>query len=251
MFQYRCFILLLIVFFSYFSASEAVDRRQNNAEYDHMFALGVASSCDKATLHDYPLVYSEYLSPLKNKPIKLLEIGILHGKSVKLWEDYFPNAELHFIDRSMEYVTYFSKRSHYHLADQGNPEDLKRVIETTGGEFDVIIDDGGHCMKQQIVSFIELFPHIKSGGMYIVEDLHTSYWNVYGGGGTQENPSAGEGTAIAFFQNLVHDVNFVGANTGRVNYELHSESYKQTLSYYQKNIYSIHFYDSMCIIIKR
>lgn len=242
----------MLVLFSYFSLSEAIDRRQNNAEYKHLITLGNASGSAKFTWHDYGLVYSQYLSPLKNKPIKLLEIGILNGDSVKLWEDYFPMAELHFIDCTMENVTYFSKRSRYLLADQGNPEDLQKVIEITGGEFDVIIDDGGHMMGQQITSFIELFPHIKSGGMYIVEDLHTSYWQGYGGGeGTQEKPLAGERTAIAFFQNLVHDINFIGANAGRVNYELLSENYKETLSYYQKTIYSIHFYDSMCIIIKR
>lgn len=244
-------LLILSITFCYFYDAKAVDRKKNNPEYKHLITLGNASGSAKFTWHDYGLVYSQYLSPLKDKPIKLLEIGILNGDSVKLWENYFPKAELHFIDCSMARVTYFSKRSHYHLADQGNPDDLKKVIEITGGEFDVIIDDGGHCMDQQITSFIELFPHIKSGGMYIVEDLHTSYWLDFGGAGTQENPLAGEGSAITFFQNLVHDINFIGANAGRVNYELLSENYKKTLSYYQKNIYSIHFYDSMCIIIKR
>jgi len=250
MFQ-RQVLFVLSIMIGYFSVSEAIDRKTNNPEYKHLINLGIASGSAKFTWHDYGVVYSQYLSPIKNKPIKFLEIGILHGDSVKFWEAYLPNAELHFIDHSMAYVNYHSKRSKYHLADQGNPADLKKVIEITGGEFDVIIDDGGHTMSQQITSFIELFPHIKSGGMYIVEDLHTSYWSDYGQPGTQEHPLTGEDSAITFFQNLVHDVNYIGANTKRVNYELLKESYKAKLSYYQKNIYSIHFYDSMCIIIKR
>ena len=116
---------------------------------------------------------------LEDKPIKFLEIGIFEGASVKLWEEYFKNADLHFIDITFQNIKHFSNRSHYHLCDQENPESLQAFIQKTGGDFDLIIDDGGHTMKQQITSFVTLFPYLKSGGIYIIEDLHTSYWSWF------------------------------------------------------------------------
>lgn len=249
--MFRFFSFFVGSFFLFFSIAEGIDRRKNNPEYQHMFALGEECNTAKITWHDYGLVYAKYLSHLRNKPIKFLEIGILHGDSVKMWERYFPKGDLHFVDKTFERITYFSKRSSYYLADQKIPEELRKVIKETGSGFDVIMDDAGHHSEGQITSFIELFPHLKSGGLYIIEDLHTSYWKRYGGHGNHKNPVAGSGSIIEFLQNLIHDVNFVGANTGRSNFPLLSENYKANLSYYQKHIYSIHFYDSVCIVIKR
>ncbi len=164
--------------------------------------------------HNYTEIYSYYFKNIKNKPFKFLEIGINKGSGVRLWESYFENAELHFIDISLDHVNYFSDRSQYHIADQANPEQLLEVVRKVGGKFDIIIDDGGHTMTQQIVNFTTLFPYLNSGGMYIVEDLHTSYWKSHGGNGSKEAPLAGPNTAIEFFKDLVDEVNFVGARTG-------------------------------------
>ena len=217
----------------------------NQEAYNYLNPIALASGADKSSNHhNYTEVYSQYFDPIKDLPFKFLEIGIFRGNSVKLWEDYFPNAELHFIDISYDPVQYFSKRSHYHLVDQQNRTALEKFVQETGGAFDIILDDGGHMMQQQIVSFLTLFPHVKKGGMYIIEDLHTSYWSSYGGG----NHTA---TTISFLKKLIDDVNYVGATTGRASHENLDSTFVNELKMFQKDIFSIHFYDSIAIIKKR
>ncbi len=219
--------------------------RLNEKEYLYLDGLALASGTDKASNHhNYTEIYARYFAPFKEQPIKFLEIGINTGKSVKLWEDYFKNAELHFIDITLQNVEYVSQRSYYHLADQASSYDLLKFIEKTGGDFDVILDDGGHTMLQQIMSFKYLFPQVKSGGLYIIEDLNTSYWEAFGGG---SHPK----TTINFLKMLIDEVNFVGVRTGCASHLNIDPSIKKDLNLYRTQIESIHFYDSVAIIIKR
>ena len=115
----------------------------------------------------------------------------------------------------------------------------------------MIVDDGGHRMDQIIISFQSLFPFLKKGGLYIIEDLCTSYWSIYGGNGTPENPKAGPKTAIQFFKDLVDDLNYTAARTWCGDVNKVPLDLEKTLNIYQKEIEAIHFYKSMCIIIKR
>lgn len=233
----------------------------NKKEYQYLDKLALTLDpkliTDKSSdWHNYTEIYSYYFGPIKDKPLKFLEIGIYKGSGVKLWENYFKNAELHFIDITFDYVQYSSKRSHYHLADQSNPDQLLQVVNTIGGKFDIIIEDGGHTMTQQIISFQTLFPYLNSGGLYIIEDLHTSYWHtyqgaIYGGYGTLENPKAGPNTAIQFLKDLIDDVNFVGARTASANHRKDLSAIGPELNIYREQILGMHFYDSLCIIIKR
>lgn len=105
-------------------------------------------------------------------------------------------------------------------------------------------------MEQQITSFKVLFPFVKEGGVYAIEDLHTSYWRTHGGHGTLENPKAKKGSTIFFLQQLIHDLNFIGAKTGCADKTKCPEPVFNELNYYQQHIKSIHFYDSMCFIFK-
>ena len=214
-------------------------------EYRYLDQLALAAGTDKASnYHNYTEIYAKYFGPLKNQSIKFLEIGILRGNSVKLWESYFKNAELHFIDITLDAVEYKPQRAQYHIANQESPEDLDLFVNKAGGQFDIIIDDGGHTMKQQIVSFESLFPYLKNGGMYIIEDLHTSYWENYGGG---KHP----GTAVEFLKKLIDEVNFVGATSRRASHRNIDAPVLKGASIYSTQIESIHYYDSVAIIIKR
>lgn len=84
--------------------------------------------------------------------------------------------------------------------DQADIKFLETFISASGGGFDVIIDDGGHTMNQQITSFNRLFPIVKPGGIYFVEDLATSYMEGYGG-------KKGSGTMMEMVQELLDDLN--------------------------------------------
>ncbi len=110
---------------------------------------------------------------IRNRVAKVLEIGIFGGSSLYMWRDYFPNATIHGIDVSAVDLDK-SDRIETHVGDQGDRLHLQTVLEKTGTDFDIIVDDGGHTMFQQQTSLGFLFPHVRPGGFYIVEDLHTS-----------------------------------------------------------------------------
>lgn len=215
------------------------------SDYQVLDEMAIRAGADKAsTFHDYTRAYSHFFAPLKDKKIKFLEIGLWQGASVKLWEEYFPHAELHFMDIDLSNTKYHSPRSTYHQANQEKTEELVAFAEKTGGQFDIIIDDGGHTMLQQINSFYALFPYIKSGGIYVIEDLHTSYWKGWGN-------YAGGCNTMQFLKGLLDDVNFVGAHTARASHVITDPNVLKGLSSYQKEIESMHFYDSVVFIIKR
>lgn len=237
------FFLALFVTLSSMSYSTTDD-------YVYLNNIALEAGTDKnSNFHDYMEVYAEYFAPLKEEPIKFLEIGIYYGNSVKLWENYFPHADLHFIDSNRLKINYFSDRAQYHFLDQANMPQLDLFAKSVNGKFDVIIDDGGHTMVQQINSFKALFPYLNSGGLYIVEDLHTSYWGQYGGSG--DLLKSGPSTAVGFFKDLVDDVNYTGAATGCASWNRVSDEMKKSLTPYQRDIKSITFYKSMCVIKKR
>lgn len=237
-FYENLFISSLIVFANSVFPSED--------HYQYLDQLAINAGTDKSSLyHNYTKVYSQYFHSLKDEHIKFLEIGIDRGSSVKLWENYFKNAELHFIDITMQYVQYWSQQSQYHLANQEDPQSLQSVMNQTKGDFDIILDDGGHTMKGQITSFKVLFPYVKSGGMYIIEDLQTSYWGEYGKSPTQQS-------TIDFLKTLVDSVNYVvGHFPSYTNhYHINPDALKK-LNIYQKDILSMHFYENLVIILKR
>jgi len=225
---------------------------------------GNEKGCD----HNYLAIYDSYFTPLRNKELRLLEIGFATGASARMWETYFPKAELHYVDIFFQYYEYMkelSPRSHLHIFDQSNITALENLVEEVG-EFDLIIDDGSHRSSDQIISFEFLFPHLKSGGIYVIEDLHTSYWQGFGGEGDKGRPKTSPHSITEFLKNLVDQVNYVGAYTGAANrdlaelrvnigYDKHGtynfpKDFFVNLNYYAKHIKSIHFYDSICFVLK-
>lgn len=204
--------------------------------------------------HNYTEQYEYYFERIRNRPLKFLEIGFCSGGSAYTWEEYFPNAQLHYIDIAdgcYAYARRLSNRSHLYMVDQSNEQALIDFVDRIGGDFDIIIDDGSHFVQHQIISFKTLFPYVKSGGVYIIEDLFSSYWIKYGGGGTLENPSASPQSAIRFLQNLLDDVNYIGARNAYANIDVCPKEIVESLSYYQRHIKAMHFYCNLCFIFKR
>lgn len=229
-----------------------------NADLDQ---LALKYGTDKSSKwHNYTPVYEKYFSPIRHKSLRILEIGFFKGASARMWESYFPKSDLFFIDINKKLVDKYSiglsKRCKCFVFDQSNTKSLSSFLDQVKTQFDIIIDDGGHTMDQQIKSFKNLFSSLKSGGIYIIEDLHTSYWkknpfnNVdYGSNGSIKNPKSSKNSAINFFLDLVHDVNYVGAKTACADFKKGSKNLE--LNSYQAEIESIHFYSSICFILKR
>jgi len=141
---------------------------------------------DKRSTHHYDRFYEVFLSPYRTvNNLNFLEIGADQGQSMIAWAKYFPEAEL------IEGVRYGVATDSQKLAcesiglgqdcphikivdgDQNDPVFLKTIAKES---WDVIIDDGSHLPNHQIRSFFYLFPSVRPGGLYVIEDLETNYW---------------------------------------------------------------------------
>lgn len=155
-------------------------------EIEDIFFNKLTKRCDK--WYPYFNVYEKHLRKFRGREFKLLEIGVQKGGSLELWHHYFGNeCKIYGVDNDEEV-----KKLEYDFdvdIEIGDQEDTKFWKEYTSrrGFFDVIIDDGGHRMKQQENTLVSLFNKLNYGGVYIVEDTHTSYWEDFGGGFRSEN----------------------------------------------------------------
>ncbi len=142
-----------------------------------------AASTDKGpSQHNYTELYERLLVDRKNDPIKIFEIGIAEGGSLAMWEAYFPKARIFAVD-ILDKSKFNNPRVTTLVADQAKRDQLQAAIDAAGSDIDVLIDDGGHTMEQQQVSLGFLFKHVRPGGFYIIEDVHTSLpalWKGYG-----------------------------------------------------------------------
>lgn len=147
---------------------------------------------DKITTHTYQTMYGKFLLPYyhQNPKMKMLEIGLGcdmsygPGASVALYKLLFPEAELWEAEYSAECVRKFRAEGHLEgihtvTGDQGNNTVLDSWIKETGGDFDVVIDDGGHQNCQIWNSFQKLWPSVKPGGLYFIEDMQVAQMRVY------------------------------------------------------------------------
>ena len=113
--------------------------------------------------HIYTPKYSLYLEQYRDEEFNLLEIGVCDGASIRMWKEYFPKANIVAIDIDPRCKEYEEDRISIHIGDQTDVNFLNSVVKKHG-HFEVILDDGGHSYKQQIVSFETLFPHLTPGG---------------------------------------------------------------------------------------
>ncbi len=128
---------------------------------------------DKAE-HGYCDVYEKHLNHLRNQQIKILEIGVFYGASLRMWRDYFPNAIIHGIDLNIQRCGNIENVFLHHI-DVGDTTQLEKFC-LEHGPFDLVIDDASHTMKHQQKTFNCIWPLLSNDGIYIIEDLHTSFF---------------------------------------------------------------------------
>lgn len=175
--------------------------------------IGREVNTDKVTSHRYDGMYEKYLSPMRNRHVKMLEIGLGcnmgygPGHSAPLWKKYFRSVDLSIMEFDVECANKWSQKNpdvKMYLGDQADKDILEALVKKSGGDFDLIVDDGGHTMRQQIGSFEGLWKAIRPGGVYCIEDLMTSYVKEYGG--AYQSPS----TTISYFKNLMDAIHHPG-----------------------------------------
>ena len=137
--------------------------------------------------HYFP-IYQKHLTPFKNKTINVLEIGVSKGGSLQMWRRFFgPLATIVGIDINKNCSKHEEDGISIRIGSQDDESFLNELINEFG-EFVVVIDDGSHQMMHVKKTFEFLYPKISKNGVYIVEDMHTAYWEEYGGG--IDNPSS-------------------------------------------------------------
>lgn len=180
-------------------------------------------------------IYERHLSRFRNQEIHVVEIGVNHGGSLQMWKKYFGDyAHIYGVDINKRCQELEEERVKIIIGNQQNRHFLKQ-IKNLCPRIDILIDDGGHIMLQQINTFEELFSHISENGVYICEDLHTSYWANYGGG--YRNPNS----FIEYSKNLIDQLNAWHSKD--------TESFQVTD--FTRSAYSMHYYDSVLVIEKR
>jgi trans-aconitate methyltransferase len=127
--------------------------------------------------HGYLQVYDPLFMSLDSVS-NVLEIGVYNGDSLRLLQSYFPNSNVYGLDLTPPRDHHYNDRFKVLLGNQEDRDDLKHILNSIDGVLDLIIDDGGHTMRQQQTSFGFLFRHLKNGGVYIIEDLHTSRYGL-------------------------------------------------------------------------
>jgi len=126
---------------------------------------------DKFWYHGYTDFYEQYFSKFSSP--RIIEIGTAGHASIKMFLDFFENCYIIGMD-IVDYNEFIHQNFKFVNGDQSNIEDLKKIVENEKF-FDIILDDGGHTMKQQQITFGFLINYIKPNGIYIIEDLHTSF----------------------------------------------------------------------------
>lgn len=203
--------------------------------------LAIRYKSDKHNHHNYCVYYDKHFSHLRDEKAVILELGVggyefpdRGGSGLRMWSDYFKNGKIYGIDLFDKSGIILPERTKLFKGSQNDSDFLASVISETG-QPDIIIDDASHQNRLTIESFTILFPHLKKGGIYVVEDLESSWWREHGFDGEPNYNNMNAKTSINFLRYLINDVNakHLPADPGFLPIE------------------SIHFYTNMAAIVKK
>jgi cephalosporin hydroxylase len=155
-------------------------------DVDPLTRIALRHGTDKWGAHFYTPVYHQLFAHLRDRPVRLLEIGIggyefarLGGASLAMWADYFPNGHILGVDVHAKTLDLGPRVT----VQQGSQNDAAFLARMSAehGPFDIVIDDGSHVPAHVIASFNVLFPLLADNGLYVIEDVQTAYWPDFGG----------------------------------------------------------------------
>jgi cephalosporin hydroxylase len=176
-------------------------------------------------------VYERYFSQFRHKTITFVEIGVASGGSLLMWRKFLgPHAKIVGIDIRKMCEKYDDPKNNIfvRIGSQSDLNFLQKLVDEFG-DFDVILDDGSHQMNDIKASFDFLYNKLNKNGIYLIEDLHTAYWERYGVGvNSQDN-----------------FINFCKESVDKLNAKY---SHGQIESdFVANNTLGIHFYDSIVV----
>jgi len=180
-------------------------------------------------------IYDRHFSKYRGTDVHVVEFGVSDGGSLQMWKNYFgPKAKIYGIDINPHCKQLEEEQIEILIGDQEDRRFLRSLIKSIP-HIDILIDDGGHSMKQQINTYEELFPHIDKNGIYLCEDIHTSYRRGAGGGYKKR------GAFIEYSKNFIDYI-----------HAWHSKQpHRLAVSDFTKSVFSLNYYDSILVIEKR
>jgi len=180
-------------------------------------------------------IYDRYFARYRNRAPAVVEIGVYQGGSLQMWKEYFgPEATIWGVDVNPLCKQFEEPQIRIVIGDQGDSAFLASLAQDLP-PIDIVIDDGGHTMRQQRTTFETLFGKVAATGIYVCEDLHTSYWPEYGGGHLDPR------SFIEFSKNYID----------RLNAYHSRDPQSLPVSDFTRTAYAMHYYDSMLVIEKR
>ncbi len=183
-------------------------------------------------LHYFP-IYERHFERFRGGAVTMVEIGVSQGGSLHMWSEYLgPGATVVGVDIEPRVASLVRPGIEIVVGDQSDPAVLADIAERYG-PFDIVLDDGSHLPPHQIASITHLWPHLRVGGIYAVEDLHTSYWADYGGG------RGNSGSFIGWLHQRIDDM-----------HGHHSKEDGFGVNDWTQSIGGMHLYDSIVIMDK-
>lgn len=204
-----------------------------------MHKLAKKYGTDKVTRHNYHNIYPFYIEKLYDKSGGMIEIGLRKGASLRMYLDLFPNMHVYGLDIEPEQKD--GDRHTIIKCDQSLETDLKNAMTKIKHPIYYINDDGSHIPEHQVLTFNVMFPKLESGGVYIIEDIQTSYWkkiriyDKYDVNYGIYHPK----NCIEIFKKVIDGVN-----------NKYSKTYSSEI-HHQEKIHSVTFAENCIIIIKK
>ena len=178
----------------------------------------------------YFAIYDHHFSRFRGKSVTVVEFGVFHGGSLQMWRKYFGRkSRIYGVDINPLCKRFEGRGIKVFIGDQEDRAFLRQLAEKIG-PIDVVIDDGGHTMGQQIATFEVLYPHMSENGCFLVEDVHSSYMPRFGGGFRKE------GTFMEFAKALTDKLNAWYVKDGSIKPDKFTRCTR-----------SMHFYDSIVV----
>ena len=213
------------------AALRASDAEQNPLE--RWYAAHDGKMIHKWT--HYFEIYHRHFARYRGKRPTVLEIGVSHGGSIAMWHDYFgAGCRMFGVDVNPRCKALEDAATTILIGDQADRGFLQRLRDELP-PIDVLIDDGGHTMEQQIATFEVLYPHVAPDGVYLCEDLHTSYWEEFGG--SYRAP----GSFIEYSKAYIDQLNAWSAR----------QKDQLKVNDFTRSTHSMHYYPSVLVIEKR
>jgi 8-demethyl-8-alpha-L-rhamnosyltetracenomycin-C 2'-O-methyltransferase len=229
---------------AYYPLVQRLLRALARGESADLAELAAECGTDKwSALHRYPEHYERHIGPLRDRRLTVLDIGVggfgdpnLGAESLRMWKHYLPRAVVYGLD--IEDKSRFDEDRIVTLrGDQSDPASLV-AMATEVGPFDIVIDDGSHISADTLASFRVLFDHVRPNGLYVIEDLQTSYWKPMFEG--DDRDLADPRYTVGFLKTLLDGLHYEEFLRADARESRPTDRY----------IRGIHFYHNVCFLQK-